>query len=418
MGRGRLPGLALVLALTLAGCTYADREPGLFGRESSRPTTTPSAIATSEASNPDLPVVGDAVWTGDGVQIRIAVHAVRRIPHATVLDYSFTPLVEGHVPGAQVPSNLDLGLLSSGAGDPQVFLLEPRQAKLYRPLTGGVAKAAECLCTSITQVQPKLRYGRTTILQAVYPALPARVTTIDVTAATVAPFANVPVTPEGMVPLASGSTDLSRPAPPIEPVGRAGTFRTAAGQTFDLTVDQAYASRTFTALVWTVRARTSGPGLRRAAEPPLREYGVANLAAGPSAGGVTITPNGRPQPVLRSRLATSGLQVRCLCTDFGSPESLTRAGGQVNAVTVLPALAQGTSAVDVQFPSAGGVEGVRVTTSSDGAFRSAGPVRRPVAVWAEPGGPLVGWPTSAWPTPVPGPRSVARFTPVVSDLIR
>jgi hypothetical protein len=69
-----------------------------------RETTAPSIrpVTTDERSqvpNPDLPVVGEVMWTSaDGLDIavRIAVHAVRRVTGGTVLDWSVTPL---HGPG-------------------------------------------------------------------------------------------------------------------------------------------------------------------------------------------------------------------------------------------------------------------------------------------------------------------------------
>jgi hypothetical protein len=77
----------LLLACLVTGCTYDRIEPGLFGQPVSKETTapplrpvTPNEILPSP--NPDLPVVGEAVWTSaDGLDItmRLAVHAVRRI---------------------------------------------------------------------------------------------------------------------------------------------------------------------------------------------------------------------------------------------------------------------------------------------------------------------------------------------------
>lgn len=418
MGRRWLSAIGFLLALTLSGCTYADREPGLFGRESE--SSTPEQ---SDPADPGLPVVGDAVWTAaDETQlsVRIAVHAVRRIPGATVLDYSLTPLADrSHRPGAALASTVDLGLLSSQAGDPQIFLLAPQTRRLYRPLTRGIWHAAECLCTPIALIQQNLRVARTTLLEAVFPELPEDATTIDVDVASVPPFWNVPVTPAGMVPLVSGPDNLTRPVEVTGPAILTPSFRSNAGQEFVIGVDAVYAAATFTALAWTLRSVSAGPGLTRAAGPPFRENGVSRLGNGASAGAPTMQPAGQLAPLLRSRLVTAGSRVRCLCTDFSQPaDALTEAGRQVSAVTVLPPLPPGTSAVDVNFPGAGVLTGIRTTPASDGAFRSAGPVRQPVGTWTESTGLPLGWSAADWPTPLPPAGSVRRYSPVVSDLVR
>ncbi|MET1007126.1 MAG: hypothetical protein ABWX96_16375, partial [Propionibacteriaceae bacterium] len=88
----------LCVASLLVGCTYSREEPGLFGRRSPASDAPPARVDHSPrppATNPALPVLADAVWTsadGHDVQVRIGVHAVRRISGATVLDWSVTPL--------------------------------------------------------------------------------------------------------------------------------------------------------------------------------------------------------------------------------------------------------------------------------------------------------------------------------------
>ena len=52
----------------------------------------------------------------------------------------------------------------------------------------------------------------TTLLQVAFPPLPDDMSTVDVQLATVPPFRQVPVTPAGMLPLASYPTDLIAPA--------------------------------------------------------------------------------------------------------------------------------------------------------------------------------------------------------------
>lgn len=348
------------------------------------------------------------------------MHAVRRIPGATVLDYSLTPLADAaHSPGTALASTVDLGLVDPQAGDPQVFLLEPRTRRIYRPLVHGTWHRTECLCTPVALVQQNLHLARTSLLQAVFPELPPNTATIDVDVTSVPPFWNVPVTPAGMVPLASSLADLTRAADDGGPVPSTPPFRTPGGQVFDISVDAVYTARSYTALAWTIGSVTAGSGLPATTSPPFREVGVAGLVDKTSAGAPTVQPSGQLTPVLRSRLATAGSRRRCLCTDLSRPADLLQsAGRQVSAVTVLPALPQPTAAVDVSFPGAAVLRDVPTTVASDGAFRSAGPVRQPVGYWGAAAGPPLGWSSDEWPTPVPGRRAVDRFQPVVGDLVR
>jgi hypothetical protein len=126
--------LLVLLACLVTGCSYDRAEPSLFGRARAitRETTTPPIRPVTpdergQVPNPDLPVVGEAVWTSaDGLDItmRIAVHAVRRVAGGTVLDWSVTPL---HGPGLRpndpVPKMLDLGLSRPGEGYPSIILV-------------------------------------------------------------------------------------------------------------------------------------------------------------------------------------------------------------------------------------------------------------------------------------------------------
>lgn len=426
MGRRRPACLVLALALVLTSCTYADREPGLFGRaDVSRPSTPDPAPSIR---GPALPVVAETVWTaGSGVdlRVRIAVHAVRRITGGTVLDYSLTPLADDtSPPDSALPRTTDLGLLGSEAGEPQILLLEQGGRGVYRPLTRGRWRTAQCLCAPVSLVQRELRLGRTSLLQVTFPALPAELRTVDVDVATVPPFFNVPVIPAGMVPLAAAPVDLARPLPaqssaPADRRRVTPVFRGADGQQFEIRVESVHAGRTFTALDWTIRSVTAGPGVSRRLDPPFREAGVAELGNGASAGAPTAVPSGRRTPVLRSRLVAAEDRRRCLCTNLSRPlGSLAEADRRVSAVTVLPPLPRGTVAVDVTFPGAGTVTGVRTTAPSDGAFRTAGPVPTTVRTWSEGFAPALGWAAADWPTPVPPPDAVAQFPTVVSALVR
>ena len=78
--------------MMVISCTYAADEPGLFERTTPTPAGSRSSSQTppqAPPTNPALPVLTEAVWTsadGFDVQARLAVHAVRRISGATVLD--------------------------------------------------------------------------------------------------------------------------------------------------------------------------------------------------------------------------------------------------------------------------------------------------------------------------------------------
>src|SRR3954469_23474581 len=128
--RSALAAVALSIAtagpaLAAAGCPYAEQEPGLLGVD--RPGSTPPSNEVSSpprpplpTPNPDLPVAGAQTWiSADGlqIQVRIAVHAVRRVGGATVLDWSVTPIEGPNLrPGDPLPDELDLGL-SRSQGD-------------------------------------------------------------------------------------------------------------------------------------------------------------------------------------------------------------------------------------------------------------------------------------------------------------
>ena len=103
----------------------------------------------------DLPVVGEAVWTSaDGLDItmRLAVHAVRRIEGATLLDWSVTPLDGRLRPRDPLPTTVNLGLNRPGEGYPNIVLIDAARARVYRPLTRK-GWDSQCLCTPLTLAQ-------------------------------------------------------------------------------------------------------------------------------------------------------------------------------------------------------------------------------------------------------------------------
>ena len=278
----RVVGLVSVGVL-LVGCTYATEEPGLLGQTpapTSGPWPSTMEPPSTPATNPALPVLGEQVWTsadGLGVQVRIAVHALRRISGATVLDWSVTPLKAPNLrPGDAVPPTLDLGLSRRDDQRPRIYLLDSRDDQLYRPLVSATGRP-RCVCTPLSPAQRRLRIGHTTLLQVAFPALPAATSAIDVVIATVPPFGQVPVTRAGHIPVAAQPTELARPGAPAPESGvSSDMFRYGPGeQIFRIQPNRVLASSTFTTLEWTIRSVTGGAGLDAASSPPFAEPDAA-----------------------------------------------------------------------------------------------------------------------------------------------
>ncbi len=425
---GRRVLIILAVLMTLGGCVYERQEPGLFGRLE-QPTTAPSGPVPDIAEgNPDLPVVGEALWTsGEGlsVTVRLAVHAVRRIPGATVLDWSVTPLsAAGLTSGDAIPASLNLGLSRFGEESVNIFLLDSPRRLVLRPLTRIGPGLPECLCTPVRLAQLGLRLGETTLLQVAYPPLHSDARSVDVDIATVPIFSHVPVTPAGMVPLAISPTDLARPTDPATPVAGIGPFRSRPhGQRFSIGVDAVLAGSTFTSVAWTITSLERGPGLEAAVGPPFADDPppdqAYNLIA---ASGPRLEIAGRAP--LRSRLIRTELYGRrameCLCTDLRSwPTAMQRPYQLVNVVTNLPPIPRGTSVVDLVLPGAGTLPDVPVRTAPDAMFRSAGPALYEPAVWTfRHNRPRAGWSALAWPTPVPNSGQLDGFRATVDEIVR
>src|SRR3954452_2103532 len=111
----RLAASLSVAVLLLSGCTYSTQEPGLFpSPESTSAARSPTPTQfPPQRTNPKLPVAGERIWVSGGqipVTMRIAVHDVRRVAGATVLDWSIAPLrAEGFRLGDALPG-IELGL--------------------------------------------------------------------------------------------------------------------------------------------------------------------------------------------------------------------------------------------------------------------------------------------------------------------
>jgi hypothetical protein len=410
--------VALVGAgVLLAGCSYAPEEPGLFDRapttrDGSRPST--DKPPAPPATNPALPVLGEEVWTsadGLGVQARIAVHAVRRINGATVLDWSVTPLKAPNLKvGDAVPPTLDLGLSRPADELPRIYLLDSRGRHLYRPLASA-AGLPRCVCTPLSLAQRRLRIGHTTLLQVAFPALPTSSSTIDVSIATVPPFGHVPVTRADHIPIAVRPTELGRPGDtaPISG-GFSDMFRYGSGeQIFRIQPNRVLASSTFTTLEWTIWSVTGGAGLDPASSPPFAEPDVAGVEpADPvtASGPVLVVAAEQGERTLRTRLVRSDVAdsqaLECLCSPLqGWTSVLHRPDKPVTVVTTYPPLPAGTQRAQVRFGGLGAIS-VPVTPASDARSRAAG--ARPWArtTWRARdlrSGP--GWASGNWPTPVP-----------------
>jgi hypothetical protein len=166
-----------VLSLAAVGCTYAEREPGLLGGDRRSSTPTSNQVSSPPrpplpAPKPDLPVADERTWTSaDGlqIQVRIAVHAVRRVGGATVLDWSVTPIEGPNLrPGDLLPDEFDLGLSRPDEAVPKVLLIDAPSRSVYRPLRSK-REPYHCLCTSIEASQREMRIGVTRLLQIASP---------------------------------------------------------------------------------------------------------------------------------------------------------------------------------------------------------------------------------------------------------
>lgn len=422
----------LVVAALVVGCSYADSEPGLFGSRSPTPGTDFPAPdqGPPAGTDPDLPVVGDTVWTsseGLGLTSRIAVHAVRRIAGATVLDYSVTPLsAPGLAWGEKVPATVDFGLGRTAGGDVNALLLDPAARRALRPLQHrSRGEFQHCLCTPLWVAQLDLRIGATRLLQLAFPALPAGTRQVDVSLATLPVFTGVPVTPLGQVPTATVPTDLQRP--PEDPAPLAPPFPVRPGpdgpqRLQTIRIDAIEAGPRTTSLRWTVRSLSDvGKGDAFPAGPPMTMARPGPAPFNPStASGPQLRVGDRTLSALQVSFTTNGRErTECVCTAFGIWASdLRQAGGRASVTTVFPALPAGTRTVDVVLPTVTTIWRLPVTAVADGAARSGPPRPGPRQRWRyQIDQPPPGWPTDRWPTPLPDPAQLADYESLVGRVL-
>ena len=434
-----LVALSVVLALILGGCSYDKQEPGLFPRQPPRSDPAPPApprpspLPPPEPTNPQLPVAGEAVWTtgdGLGVRARFAVHSVRRMPGATVLDWSVTPLAApGHGPNDALPAGVDLGLSQERNGDVEISLVDPVRDRVYRSLSHRSAQEFHrCLCSPLWVAQLSLRIGQTRMLQVTYPELPVAVRFIDVDLATLPPFTHVPVTGLGQVPTAQGPTELRRPQPESGPGSRPIAFdypEDQRGRRQSVTFDRVVTAPGRTSLAWTITSLTDQTSIGRLpyGSPVSAELPKGVQAVTPSTASGPVLQVGSGQ-VLRARRLTdrfvdSGF-LDCFCTKLGIwAPALRQAGGKVSVTTNYPALPRGATEVRVTLPGVDQSVTLPVTPAPDSAAR-LGPATATTTgeewVYAADSPPS-GWSTADWPTPLPRAAQLGSFVATVDDLV-
>jgi hypothetical protein len=428
----RLVTVIAAACVFLAGCTYAKEEPGFFRNNASQ-SPTPERSAPPAPTNPELPVAAEAEWTtAEGLQIstRFAVHAVRRLADATVVDWSVTPLsAPDYAPGARLPSWVDLGLSRTSEGDINMFLLDPTGGKVYRTLSHQSRRLFNrCLCTPLWLAQQGLRIGETRLLQATFPPLPNALNFIDVDLINLTPFVHVPVTPIDQVPTASHPTDLTRPprAARSTLAQQVFRYRQEPRRVQSIAIDRIVAAPNRTSLELTIKSVTDQSTF--ILEPALSPIGgilpdgvdVLNpdVVSGPM-----IRPHGA-QAAKPTRVSwlTTGVASRkayeCLCSQLGLwAGSLRREGGQASVASNYPPLPAGTRTVDVILPGVATLSDIPVVEADDAAAQLGPPTPYAGDSWTYySDDPPRGWTTADWPTPLPDADQLKNYRFFIESL--
>ncbi len=430
----RLVAVVAAACVLSAGCTYTKEEPGLFRNEASQ-SPTAEQTALPAPTNPKLPVAAEAEWTtaeGLNISTRFAIHAVRRVQDATVVDWSVTPLsAPGYGLGERLPSWVDLGLSRSSEGDINMFLLDPAAGKIYRTLSHQSRRLFNrCLCTPLWLAQQGLRIGETRLLQATFPPLPDALGFVDVDLINLAPFAHIPVTPVGEVPTATHPTDLARPPAALRTTLAQHVFRyrDEPRRVQRISIDRVVASPGRTSLEWTITSVTDQSTF--VLEPALSPIGGilpddVDVLDPDVVSGPMIKPEGlpaaKPSKVSWMTTAVAGRKAyECLCSPLGLwAGSLRREGGQASVTSNYPALPPGTRTVSVILPGVATLSGIPVVKSEDSAPRLGPP--RPYAADAWDyfsDDPPRGWTSSQWPTPLPDADQLKNYRFFIENLTK
>jgi hypothetical protein len=380
-------------------------------------------------------VAAEAEWmTAEGLQIstRFAIHAVRRLRAATVVDWSVTPLsAPDYAPGDRLPSWVDLGLSRTSEGDVNMFLMDPGSGKVYRTLSHQSRRLFNrCLCTPLWLAQQGLRVGETRMLQATFPPLPAALNFIDVDLINLTPFVHVPVTPIGQVPTAPHPTDLARPPQAVRsPLAqRVVRYRQQPRRIQYIAVERVVAAPGRTSLELTIKSVTDQSTF--ILQPALSPIGgvlpdgvdVLNpdVVSGPM-----IRPHGDPaaKPLKVSWLTTAvaGRKAyECLCSPLGLwAGSLRREGGQANVASNYPALPAGTRTVDVILPDVATLSDIPIVEAGDSAPQLGPPKPYAGDAWTYySDDPPRGWTTAEWPTPLPDEDQLRDYRFFIENLTR
>lgn len=422
----RLAAVIAAACVLSTGCTYTTEEPGLFRTGTSQSPTIERTKPPPEATNPNLPVAAEAEWTtaeGLNISTRFAIHAVRRLQDATVVDWSVTPLsAPGYARGANLPSWVDIGLSRSSEGDVNMFLVDAPDGKVYRTLSHQSRRLFNrCLCTPLWLAQQGLRIGETRLLQATFPPLPDTLGFIDVDMINLAPFVHIPVTPIGEVPTALHPTDLARP-----PAGARTTlgqqvfrYRQEPRRVQSISIDRVVASPDGTSLELTIKSVTDQSTF--ILEPAMSPIGGIlpenvdvldpDVVSGPMIRPAGI-PAAKPLRVSWMTAAVAGRKAyECLCSSLGLwAGSLRRQGGQASVASNFPALPAGTQAVDVILPGVATLPGIPVVNAADPATRLGPPKPSAGDTWSYfSDDPPRGWTTAQWPTPLPEPDQLKNY---------
>ena len=415
-------------ALLLAGCSYSTEEPGLFPSPPPPVETTAGPVRgfTPKPTNPRLPVLGERlVVSADTVPItfRFAVHAVRRMEGATVLDWSVTPV---SAPGFDFGDSLPAADLGLEVGTRlAVTLVDPGGQKVYQPLMHRSREEFNhCLCVPLVRLKLGFRVGETRLLQIAYPALPPSVRFVDVSLNTVAPFRHVPVDEIGTAPVGRRPTDLARPAELVRPAPAKLDFpnpsRSKQRQRIQATRVLVAPGRA--TLEWRLTSLDDQDSRVLDYGPPVESpppAGVEVLGSSQANGPVLRVGSTSLRSLWSRTRVFTRVAYECQCTEIGLwADGLRNAGGSATLVTSYPGLPAGTSTVDVDFPGFGTLRGVPVQPDEDAATNVAAAEPVETGRWTyEANDPPYGWPTGEWPTDLPDPAQLADYEQYVEPLV-